>query len=203
MEESQMQDKTLNEKESLALIAKMIQNTQQRLERGAGAPMLVWGYTTVITTIAIWIAFRISGNYNWNYFWFLIPIVGVPYSLLKKRQPKEVNTYVDKVLGYIWIVLGSTGFLLSSLSIFSVMWSLPILFIIILIMAMGSILTGLVTEFRISVVGGIIAMLIGSAHYLIDSYDIKMWTFAFAFVAMDVVPGHILNYRAKTQCSKN
>lgn len=203
MAETEMQDKPLNEQESLALIAKMIQNTQRRLERGAGGYLLVWGYATVLTTIAIWIAFRLSENYNWNYFWFLIPASGIPYILLKKRRPKGIRTYVDKVMLYIWIVLGSTGFLLSSLSIFSVMWSFPILFIIILIMGMGSILTGLVTEFKPSVIGGILAMIIGAVHYLSASYDVKMLTFALAFMAMDVIPGHVLNYRAKKACLKN
>jgi hypothetical protein len=203
MENVEMQDRPLNEQESLALIAKMIQNTQHRLERNAGLSRLVWGYITVITTIAVWIAFRLSDNYYWNYLWFLIPVTGIPYLLLRKRQPKEVRTYVDKVISYIWIVLGSTGFLLSVLSIFSVMWSFPILFIIILIMGMGSILTGLVTEFKAAIICGIIAMVIGAINYLTNAFDIKMLTFALAFIVMDVIPGHIVNYRAKKRCSKN
>lgn len=197
MENKQMQDKPLNEKESLALISRMIQNTQKRLEKGAGKPMLIWGYATIFTTIAVWIVFRLTGNYNWNYLWFMIPATGVTFMLFNERRPKEIRTYVDKVVRYIWTVLGCSGFLLSIMSIFEIMWPFPILFIIIFVMGMGSILTGLVIEFRPSIIGGIIGMFIGSAHYLAEIYDIKMLTFVLAFIVMFIIPGHILNYRAK------
>jgi hypothetical protein len=203
MEDSQMQDKTLNEKESLALIAQMIQNSQKRLERGAGGHMLVWGYATVFTTISVWLALHLTGNPNWNFLWFLIPVIGYPYIVFKSRQPKLVKTYIDKVIKYIWIVIGITGFLLSAASIFSFMWAFPILFVVILMMGMGSMLTGLVTEFKPSVIGAFVGMLIGFVNYLVPDYDVKMLTFALAFICISIIPGHILNYRAQKRCSKN
>ena len=51
MEEKELKDKSLNEKESLELITRMIQNTQHRLERHTGMPMLIWGYATTVTTL--------------------------------------------------------------------------------------------------------------------------------------------------------
>lgn len=203
MEKKELQDKPLNEKESMELIARMIQNTQRKLERGAGAPMLIWGYATIIATLCVWVAVRLTLNYTYNYLWFLIPVAGVLGMLLRKKQPESVRTYVDKVVGYIWIVLGTTGFVLSMVSILSVMWSLPILFIIIIIMGIGSVLTGLVTEFKPMVVGGIAGLLISIAHYLIPGYDAKMLTFALAFIVMYIIPGHILNHRAKEACLKS
>lgn len=38
-----MEDKKLNEKESLELISCMIQNTRRKLELGDGNSMLLWG----------------------------------------------------------------------------------------------------------------------------------------------------------------
>ena len=38
-----MNDRVLNEKESLELIAQMIQNTKSRMTRNSGAPFLIWG----------------------------------------------------------------------------------------------------------------------------------------------------------------
>lgn len=211
MEKKELQDKPLNEKESLEIITRMIQNTQQRLERGAGAPMLIWGYATIVATIAVWVAVKLTSDYHYNYLWFIIPVVGGIGMLLRKKQPGGVRTYVDKVVVYIWMVLGTTGFVLSMVSIMSVMWNLPILFIIIIIMGMGSTLTGLVTDFRPMVIGGIAGLLISIAHYLIPGYsntfisgfDFRMLTFALAFVVMYIIPGHILNYRAKKACLKS
>ena len=213
MEEREMQENPLNEKESLELITRMIQNTQRKLERGAGAPMLIWGYATIIATIAVWVALAITSNNNSHYLWYLIPVIGITGMLMRKKQPKEVRTYIDKVIGYIWIVLGVTGFILSILSFF--IWKLPILFFIIIIMGMGTVLTGLVVEFKPTIIGGIIGLIISIPHYLlsghsihisdytISGYDMLSITFILAFVVMYIIPGHILNHRAKKACLKN
>ena len=203
MKEREMQEKPLNEKESLELITRMINNTQQKLERGAGAPMLIWGYATIITTITVLVALALTSDYRYNYLWFMIPAIGVTCMLLRKKQPKGVRTYIDKVIGYIWLVFGVTGFTLSMVSIFSGMWYFPILFIIIIIMGMGSVLTGLIIEFKAMVVGGVVGMVISLLHYSFSDYEMKTITFILAFIAMFIIPGHILNYRAKKACLKN
>ena len=46
-----MEERKLNEKESLELIAQMIQNTKNRMETNCGMPFLLWGYTTVFTSL--------------------------------------------------------------------------------------------------------------------------------------------------------
>lgn len=192
-----MQDRPLNEKDSLALINQMILNTQRRLEQGTGRVFLIWGYITVLTTVAVWLAIRLTANSYWNYLWFCIPVFGLATTVLFKKKTSGAKSFVDKVVKYIWLVQGGAGFLLSALSIFQVMWSFPILFVIILLMSMGSILTGLVIEFKALVIGGIIAMAIAAVHYLTNIYDVKLLTFALAFLAMDIIPGHILNYRIR------
>lgn len=203
MKEREMQEKPLNEKESLELITRMIQNTQQKLERRAGAPMLIWGYATVIASIFVLVVLTLTSDYRCNYFWFMIPVIGVTCMLLRKKQPKGVYTYIDKVVGYIWLVLGVTGSILSVISIFSFMGNFPILFIIIIIMGIGSVLTGLVTEFKPMIVGGVIGLVISISHQLVPTYNMKIITFILAFVAMYIIPGHILNYRVKKACLKN
>ena len=205
MKEREMQEKFLNEKESLELITRMIRNTQRKLERGAGGPMLIWGYATIITTITVWIALRVTQDYHCHFLWFLIPVIGMIGMMMRKKQTEGVRTYLDKVIGYIWLVLGVTGFIISALSIMTPMWTLPILFIIIIIMGMGSVLTGLVSDFRPMVIGGIVALLISIPHYMIkvDVFDVQLLSFVLAFISMYIIPGHILNYKAKKACLKN
>lgn len=203
MEKRELEDKPLNEKESMELITRMIQNTQHRLERGTGVPMLIWGYATVVITMLVWATKTYLEDYRFGYLWFMIPVIGVMGMFLQKKRPKAVRTYIDKVVAYIWIVLGGTGFLLSSAAIFNVMWTLPILFIVIIIMGMGSTLTGLVIEFKPMIIGGVASLLISIVNYLAKDYDIIMFSFAVAFLVMSIIPGHILNYRAKKACLKN
>ena len=46
-----MEDRKLNERESLELITRMIKETQENVARHAAYPLLIWGYTTVVITI--------------------------------------------------------------------------------------------------------------------------------------------------------
>jgi hypothetical protein len=120
--------------------------------------------------------------------------------LFQRRQPPEVRTYVDKVVSYIWIVMGWSGFIVSCLSFMGVIRT-TILFIITLMMGQGSVLTGLVTRFRPLIIGGIIALLLSVALLYLHTLGPHLLIFALAFVAMGIIPGHILNRRAKKACS--
>lgn len=194
-----MEEKNFSEKESIELISRMIQNTQRKMEQGAGTPMLIFGFATVFTTILIWIIIRLTQNPNWNFLWFLIPVLGgVGMWIFRWKKPdKGIRTYIDKMVGYTWLVLGGTGFILSFFTILNIMWPFPILFVIILMMGMGTVLTGLITEFRPFVIGGILGMSLGVVQYITTGFDAKMLIFAAAFVIMMIVPGFILNYRAR------
>ncbi|MDL2256429.1 hypothetical protein LJC38_07590 [Parabacteroides sp. OttesenSCG-928-K15] len=191
-----MQDKQLNEKESLELIAQMIRNTRQKMEENSGTMFLIWGYSTVIVTMLVWILLSKTGDYMWQWLWFLLPISGtlgaVFYTKNRKKKPRAV-TYVDKVINYIWLILGITGFLLSMVSI---VLRLPILFIIVLIMGIGTTLTGLVVNFRPLTVSGIVGMVLSVALPFLE-WKMQMPAFALIFLFMMVIPGHYLNYKTK------
>ena len=49
-----MEERKLNEKESLELITRMIQNTKDRMAENSGTPFLLWGYVTVIISLLVW-----------------------------------------------------------------------------------------------------------------------------------------------------
>ena len=68
-----MEERKLNEKESLELIAQMIQNTKNRMETNCGMPFLLWGYTTVFTSLLVWLLVTYTQNNNWQYLWFMLP----------------------------------------------------------------------------------------------------------------------------------
>jgi hypothetical protein len=105
-----MEEKQLNEQESLELITRMIRNTQQKLKKDNGLPFLIWGYTTIVVTLMVWYFLSTTGNPNWNYLWFLIPVIGFPIMMFSvRKREKEVKTYIDRIIGYVWIVLGVAG----------------------------------------------------------------------------------------------
>ena len=191
-----MEDKQLNAAESIALISRMIDNTRSRMVRNAGRPFLIWGYATVVTTLAVWAAYALFPGRNWYYLWLLLPVFGTALSLLTmpKADGGRVYTFIDRVIGQVWLVMGLTAWFVSLLSVFGDM-PVPILFVILLMMGMGTAITGLIIRFTPVTAGGIAAIVIAPFSMIAPN----MWQpllFIAGFTVMMIIPGHILNYKS-------
>lgn len=190
-----MEEKNLNEKESIALISQMIKNSQNNLEGREGIPFLLWGYISVAVTIAVWTACHFTQNGYWNFLWFAIPVIGWPLMMiLNKKHRKGIKTYIDNVIGYIWIFIGIACLVVSLLKMFSA--DIPILFLVLLLLGIGVGITGAVIKFVPITVGGILCILL-SILTLYFGYDGQMIVFAATFLVTMVIPGHILNCRGR------
>lgn len=191
-----MEDRKLDAAESLALIGRMIENTRSRMVRNAGRPFLIWGYATVVTTLAVWAAYALFPGRNWYYLWLLLPVFGTALSLLTmpKADGGRVYTFIDRVIGQVWLVMGLTAWFVSLLSVFGDM-PVPILFVILLMMGMGTAITGLVIRFIPAAVGGAAAIVLAPVSLAATGYWVPA-LFIAGFVAMMIVPGHILNYKS-------
>ena len=98
------------------------------------------------------------------------------------------------MIGNVWLVMGLTAWFVSMLSLFSPM-RLPILFIILLMMGMGTAITGLIIRFMPVTAGGIAAIVIAPFSMIAPN----MWQpllFIAGFTVMMIIPGHILNYKS-------
>ena len=191
-----MEEKRLDAAESLALIGRMIENTRNDMERNAGRPFLVWGYVTLLTTLLVWGTVVQTGEPRWNLLWLLIPLLGgtLTYFTRGKRTEGRVHTFVDRVLGSVWLVAGLTASFLSLVALFTPI-RLPILFVILLTMGMGTAATGLLLRFRPAACCGAAAILLAPGMLIVHN-DWQPALFAAGFLAMMIVPGHILNYRS-------
>ena len=188
-----MDNKKLNEQESLELITQMIQNTKFKMVKNAGTPFLVWGYMTVMTSLLVWYLLKETGNYYWQFLWLLMPAVSYPVTIYSQRKKQRMaKTYIDRIVGYVWVVFGLCGLLISCVSM--IYWSLPILFVILLMMGMGTTLTGLIIN--LVTVSGVLGIFASLGCLYIDKFD-QILLFALAFVFMMVIPGHYLNIMSK------
>lgn len=201
-----MEERKLNEKESLELITRMIQNTKQNLEIGDGNTFLFWGYLTVITTIAVYLLLILTHNPISYLVFLLILIVGVPLNhYLKRKKLPKVKTYTDKVMEQIWGVMGSIATLtITGFGMYYDSRLIPPLILIIL--SLACYITGLLLKekiFNLSLVAFIngINMLFYITENGVDSFILIL--FAISFLIMMIIPGHVLNYKAKQLCSKN
>ena len=105
-----MEDKILNEKESLELISQMIQNTQRKLRSGNGLTFLIFGYTTIAISIIVYFLLKSTQNNWYNLVWLGIPIIGfILLYFFRRNDTKFSKTYVDRIIGNVWTIIGLAG----------------------------------------------------------------------------------------------
>lgn len=205
-----MEERKLTEKESLEVITSMIERTRQRYI-GDGNIMLMWGYLTVGVSALVWAMLLITNNQVWNWLWFLIWIIGgtlTPVMARKQRREEGVMSYSDKVSSQIWSTVGFTAiaatfFCLAFLLIGGIDSWLMMFSIALVIVPMAEIAQGIVVEEKCLVVGGAIGLAAGLFTLCCIAGRVALnasWfmpIFIVAFAAMMIVPGHILNRKAK------
>lgn len=206
-----MEERKINEKESLALITEMISRTKDRYMLGDGNILLMWGYLTIAVGVLVWVLLTVTHNYAWNWLWFLIMIVGgiaSPIMAKKQKVHKGRKSYSDKLTSSIWAVvmlsaivssLMCVGFyLLSGINTWSVMFAVALVFV-----PFTEIGQGIIINEKSFIWAGAIGLSAGIFTLCCIAGDIPLnasWfmpLFILAFVCMMIIPGHFINHKAK------
>ena len=198
-----MEERKLNEKESLELIAQMIQNSKKNLQVGRGNQFILWGWLGAITSLAVMVMLMWTKNPAWNWLWFAIPVIGWPTMMWQmKKEEKPVVTFTDKVLKAVWMSIGSIGMLgtfLMAIYAKNMMLMLPGVSILI---AIGVFITGAILDDRAlktRTFGALLLIMMASCHIVFMQDDFYWYyiTFSLGFIVMLVMPGYHLNKEAK------
>ena len=214
-----MEDKKLNNQESLELITKMINKTKRHLHIGQGNLLLWWGYTSAIVGLLVGVTLLLTnGNPACNWLWFLIWIVGGIGMMViirkdKGRIEKEPSTYVDRLTSNLWGTIGWTFALGTLMSIgfqFFGMDTWIIMFVFaFLLSGFGSCMQGFIFREKSMVWGGSFSLVAGIFVLCCVLGGMRLtvqWViplFILSFVATMIIPGHVLNAKAKKQCCAN
>ena len=205
-----MEDRKLTEKESLEVITSMIAQTKERYI-GNGNIMLMWGYLIVAVATLIWTLLIITHNTSWNWLWYLIWIIGgiaTPIMAKKEQRKRGVKNYSDTLTSRIWSTVGfsaiaATAICLAMLLVKGIDAWTSMFAVALIIVPFGEIAQGIVIKEKSLVVGGAIGLCVGlftmaciAGHVMLNaSWFMPM--FIVAFTAMMIIPGHILNHKAK------
>ena len=213
-----MEEKRLTEQESLALIAGMIQRTKQRTGLDSGTPLLLWGYTSAITAVLVFAALMLTRSPKSLLLWALIPLVGGPLNLRfasrKKETGGEAKSYTDIITDRLWMTVMFSELIAAAIcagfSCFGhhCVW---VLMFIYSLMAVGSASTaqGIIIRENSLVVGGLVGVAGGLFVTACKIAQIPLnaaWAmplFVVCFMMMTVIPGHIINRKARRLCSAN
>lgn len=212
-----MEERTINEKESIEIITSMIAGTRHRLTKGEGNMLLFWGYLCVLVAIASFVYAYLKFTLNLQlslagYIWWLIPVIGIPYTLIVSHRHKHdrgVITYTDRLSASLWkyvLWLALAAFLIgfiffiSGLSVWYVM-ELFAFFVVGMAVSIQGIIIGeksLIWGGAFSVIcGGFLVAGLISGNYSMQAYSIEL--FIISFIVMMIIPGHILNHKAKRE----
>lgn len=211
-----MEDKKLNNQESLELITRMINKTKRQMHIGQGNLLLWWGYTSAIVGLLVGLSLMLTGgNPACNWLWFLIWIVGGIGMMViirkdRGRIEKEPTTYVDRLTSNLWCTIGCAFALGTLLSIgfqfFGKDTWVIMLILAFLLAGFGANIQGCIIQEKSMILGGAFSMLAGVFVLCCVIAQVKlavMWViplFVLCFVVTMIIPGHILNAKAKRQC---
>lgn len=208
-----MANNQLTEKESLEIITSMINRTKDRYMLGDGNILLMWGYLTVVVTLLVWILLYLTHNNAVNWLWFLIWIIGGIATVRMTRKEglrKGMKSYSDKLVSRLWTAAGCSGFVMTAFCLcFALLgnistWSAMFAFALIVI-PFAEIAQGIIINERSFIYGGAIGLMIGFFTVCCIAGNVILYAnwylplFMLAFVSMMIIPGHILNYKAKRQ----
>ncbi len=208
-----MEERNITEAESIEIITSMISRTKERLVKGCGNILLMWGYVSIAVAALIWVLLVTTKHPAINWLWFLIWLIGgtaTPIMAKRKRREMGVMSYTDRLTSNMWSVVGWSAIASVFLCLGFLLiggkdsWSMMLAFALIIV-PLAEIMQGLIIKEVSLIAGGGIGLLIGlftvcciSAHVaLMATWFMPL--FIIAFAAMMIVPGHILNAKAKRE----
>ncbi len=177
------------------LIVRTIEQTRRRVEKHAGLPMLLFGYLSVITSLAVWLLISRTGNYRYHFLWAAVPVLG--WLLLaimgrnRSRKTEAPRTHISILITRIWLLI--SGIMVLAMVIIFVEQAFPAPFLFILLTGLGVACTGLVVKYTPFVVCGILGVLLSFASLWLTGL-LYLPALALVFAVMMVIPGHLLQH---------
>jgi hypothetical protein len=194
-----MDDKPLNETESLALISSMIKRTEGTLTDN-GFYFLLWGWLVFVASSVQYILIRCGQPEISNYTWaILMPLGGIISAIhgRKDEKKKKVKTYTDEMLSYALFAFGAALFIVLIFMSINGGWQLAYP-MIMMVYGMWLFMSGGILKFRPLMIGGIINFACSIAGFYSHSIELIL-LLSFAVLAGYIIPGHMLNAKFKRE----
>lgn len=205
-----MEDKQLNALESIRLIEQTLRRSSQRLESKSIRPLLLWGYITVAVALLVYCLLPELGS-KAHFLWALIPTIGYPLTFAwghKRDKERIPRAFVERFISTLWLVLGlSLSFFTTLLGVHASQMTLGlfspmlILYIVILTMSIGMLITGICLRIGAYKWGAIVGYTYLALSLFFSRPDTSNNILIFALVVffMMCLPGHYLHYKSRKQ----
>lgn len=197
-----MENRLLNEKESLELITQMISSAKKRLEKNSGLPFFISGYIIIIMITASW--FLLNHHPYWNLLLFSVPIFGfLSIPLTNGLLSKGKKNHIDNIINYAWLILALGLFIAIVTGLPE--WGFPMIFYktvayFLLFIGIGVAVTGVVIRFKLFVFLGLLSILsslVPLPLYFFEKTNYIVWFANILIVLIMIIPGHILYHKSR------
>ena len=207
-----MEEKKLTEKESLELITLMINQTKKESAIGSGNIFLVWGYLCAFMSLSVVAMTFITRNGGWGWLYLVLPLLGFTVAGIvsgrMNRKYKAPGTYQSKSISAVW---GCLSGIFASYAVFCLLswgqlhvWT-GMFLLGLLLPGIGTYCSGtILKEWSLQLCGliGAITGVMFLKEICINGAVIALkWpiVMAISMIITLVIPGHVLNYKAKKE----
>ena len=207
-----MEEKNITPNESLEIISQMIESTKRRFNVSDGNVLLMWGYLSIAVCLITLAAVVCTHDNVWNFLWFLIPAIGIPCNIIMDKKSEQKfgvsRTYLEKLSSRLWAYLcWSLLFVAVVCAVFMFqgmnVWAAMAFFSLANVGFAASVF-GMIIRLKSMTFGGFLSLASGITLVCCRMAGVPIDNFVFAamftivFAAMFVIPGHILNNKAKS-----
>ena len=177
--------------QSLQLIQAMIAKTKSNI--GANRfYFLLWGWL-IFGAILLQFFLKVVVKYPHHYAVWLVTLVAVALTIWRNKHDDKKNgvrTYIGDSIGYLWMGLGISFFVLTFIISFSIGWLHAWPFMI-LMYGTGTFISGKILQFKPMVTGGIINWVIAAGCVFV-AYDYQLLLAAAAIAVSYIIPAYLI-----------
>ena len=192
---------SFSREDSLALIQSMINKAKHQFSEN-GHLYLIWGWVVFFCSIAHFLLLNVF-HYEKHYLIWMLTWVAAIYQsvyLYKKKKLRNVRTYTDDILSFVWIVFVILMFLFGYL-FGSLLGPDYYKFInpgFLALYGMPTFLSGVILKFKPLQIGAVCCWILSIVSPMVH-WDYQLLLLAAGVVAAWIIPGYILKARYKKQ----
>lgn len=191
-----METNEMTPEKSLQIINDAIEKSRKDFEKNAGTPMIFWGSVVLVFSIVVWIMLSLTGNPQWNFLWFGIPVIGyLLYSFLFKGICKNGGkSFISRSVGQIWIAYGIFATVLSA--VFAFIQPQLTGYLTVSLLGFAAVMTGQILKNNYIRVGGFITGLGCTIALFFFQNNFAPLCVAIASIINLIIPGIMMNQRS-------
>ncbi len=200
----------LTEAQSLTIITEMIEQTRNNIQKGTANSMIFWGYTVALVAVLNFILMYVLPIPEMAYaVWLLIIPCAIAGYFIQRRVDHSaiVRTHIDSIISGAWKAFGvSVVILLCVINWMAFSWQDVHLYALInpsvmLLVGISQFVTAVATRFKPFLYGAVILWIGAIAgaclQVSVPQTDYSLLVLAVCIVLAYVIPGHLLNKKAK------